>query len=412
MDTPIVDKNIIDSLASSLTEFLERVTPLSKGSLLDACADGIMFLGLLVIAWLVYQIFHLIIARSLTSFFKKTENTWDDELIKSRIIKRIARLIPVFILWKWTPEILSSHYASNLARGAFSILLIIIGLSVLFSALNTFHRLYQRQKISKEVPITGIIQTGKIILTIGAGILILSVLLGKSPGLIFSGFGALTAILMLVFKDPILGLAAGIQLSSNRLIAVGDWIEVPKYNADGKVLEMGLTTVKVENWDKTVTTIPTYSLISESFKNWQAMSESGIRRIKRNLSLDLHTVRFLTPQEKEQLQHNPLLKDAVAEALEAETNVGIFRAYAESYLKKHGEISPAGHRLVRQLQPTPEGLPLEIYCFSENNDWLHYEGLQADIIDHFLSVLPLFHLKVFQGASGEDVRQALSLKNS
>lgn len=409
------------SIQAHLTEFLVKILPIlsEKGLILDGIVDTILLLLLLIGTFLVYIVCYHVLYKYLTMLIKKSHFSWDNEFIESRIIKRMTRFIPALVLWHWAPEVLRNDLCSKIAEITFTIVLIIIGLTVLYSALNTFHRLYQRNKISREVPIDGITQIIKIILGIAAGILILSTVLGKSPALIFSGFGALTAILMLVFKDPLLGLTAGIQLSSNRLIAVGDWIEVPKYKANGTVLEMGLTTVKVQNWDKTVTTIPTYSLISESFKNWQGMSESGLRRIKRNLSIDLKTIRFLEEEEITTLKGNPLIRDYLdAKLLEFSkddpaypqterrlTNLGTFRAYTYAYLQAHGHISDEGTQIVRQLQPSSQGLPIEIYCFSNDNNWISYENIKSDIFDHLIAILPSFHLGIFQQPTGEDFKK-------
>lgn len=409
------------NLQAYLTEFLAKYIPFlsEKAWLLDGIVDAILLTALLVVTWLVYIICFHFIYRYLIRLIKKSHFSWDNEFIESRMIKRMTRFIPALVLWHWAPEVLRKDLPSKIAEIVFTIVLIIVGLTVLYSALNTFHRLYQRNKISREVPIDGITQIIKIILGIAAGILILSAILGKSPALIFSGFGALTAILMLVFKDPLLGLTAGIQLCSNRLIAVGDWIEVPKYEANGTVLEMGLTTVKVQNWDKTITTIPTYSLISESFKNWQGMSESGLRRIKRSLFIDMKTIRFLEEGEIKALKENPLLKDyldaklqelnkddpAYPQAERRLTNLGTFRAYTYAYLRAHGNISSDGTQLVRQLQPSSQGLPIEIYCFSNDNNWCSYEDIQGDIFDHLIAILPSFHLHLYQQPTGADFQK-------
>ncbi len=411
----------MSSLQAYLTEKIVQHLPFmpDTGWILDAAVDTILVFALLIITWLVHVFGHLNIARFLTSLIKKSNSPAGKEFINSRIIKRMARLIPTLLLWKLVPEIIRNDPTSNFSEIVLSILLAIVSLSVLFSVLNITNRLYQKSKSYKKRPINGIIDTAKILLSIGAGILILSVILGKSPALIFSGLGAITAILILVFRDPILGLAAGLQLSSHELIAVGDWIEVPKYGADGEVLELGLTTVKVQNWDKTITMIPTYSLISESFKNWNGMSESGIRRIKRSLNIDVNTIRFLDDEEIATLKEHPLLKDYLTDkelCMEKKnpahpqkerrlSNIGTYRAYLTAYLEAHVLISDKGKNFVRQLQSTPHGLPIEIYCFSKDNNWINYENIQSDLFDHFLSVLPLFDLRLFQEPTGNDFQK-------
>lgn len=410
----------------------EKLTELSSGKFgiepnswwLKIAVDVTLLIGLLVLAWLIYQVCYRVVTKTVTRWFEKSKNTWDDEFIESGIFKRLSRLIPALVLWVWVPAALRVTTLSHWAQVLFTILLILMSLGVIFSALNTFLGLYERREISREVPLQSISQTIKILLSIGACILILSTILGKSPALIFSGFGALTAILMLVFKDSILGLAAGLQLSSNRLIAVGDWIEVPKFGADGNVLELALTTVKVQNWDKTITTIPTYALISDSFKNWRGMSASGIRRIKRSININLDTVRFLEEDEINNLTELPLLSDYIArkkeEFAESEntssnpqnkrqlTNLGTYRAYLQAYLKSHAMVAENATQLVRQLQPTEKGLPIELYLFSKDNNWIEYENFQSDLMDHFISILPEFGLRAHQDPTGYDFRESTS----
>ena len=401
-----------------LTEFLQSKFNLPEGLALSSSVDVIMLLGLLLVAGLIYFICYRLVLSVISKIAAKSKNTWDDEFINNGVIKRLARFIPALLLWSLVPLTLRTAGLSKAAETFFSVVLIILTMSVVFSILNTFINLYGRREISKEVPLKGVSQTIKILFSIGAGVMILSVILGKSPAIIFSGFGALTAILMLVFKDSILGLAAGLQLSSNRMIAVGDWIEVPKYGADGNVLELALTTVKVQNWDKTITTVPTYALISDSFKNWRGMSESGLRRIKRSLRIHLDTIRILTTEEVARLSQNPLLSDYLsAKQTELEsgtntevnpqltrqlTNVGTYRAYLKAYIDAHELISDEATQLVRQLQPTEKGLPIEIYLFSKDNRWVQFENLQSDLFDHFIAILPEFGLKLHQDPTGHD----------
>ena len=411
-------------LHENLTSLLSGKWGLPEsGIVLEVTVDTVCLSILFFTAWLVYLVCHRLVANYITGLFKKTKNTWDDEFINSGIIRRLTRLIPTVVLWMALPFAVHHQGYLTALSSICSIALIIITLTVLFSALNTCLGLYDRKEVSKEVPLQSLAQTVKILLSIIAGVLVLSVLLGKSPALIFSGFGALTAIIMLVFKDPILGLAAGVQLSSNKLIAVGDWIEVPKYGANGNVLELALTTVKVQNWDKTITTIPTYSLISESFKNWRGMSESGMRRIKRSLSLDMNSIRFLSSEEIGKLSEMELLKPyfaqkekEIAEHQQGSeypqdqrrlTNVGAYRAYLAAYANTHSAIADEATQLVRQLQPTDKGLPIEVYFFSNDNRWVEYENLQSDLFDHFISVLPEFDLRIYQSPTGRDF-QALS----
>ena len=282
---------------------------------------------------------------------------------------------------------------------------------------------YRGFSVAKEVPIAGVLQLLKILLAFVTVILVVAELLDKPPGALLTGLGALTAVLMLVFKDAILGLAGGLQLSMNRMVARGDWIEMPKFGADGTVEEILLTTVKVRNWDKTITTIPTYALISDSFKNWRGMEkESEGRRIKRALFIDMWTVRLCTPEMVEGFRKIKFLQDYLAEK-EAElvawneqhgiddsvlvngrrlTNVGTFRAYILSYLRNHPKVHQGMTLLVRQLAPTAHGLPIEIYCFSADKAWVAYEDVQADVFDHLIAVAPEFGLSVYQEPAGRE----------
>jgi len=309
-------------------------------------------------------------------------------------------------------------------RNATQIYMIIILMLALDSVLNAIEDIYRNFSASKEIPIKGFIQISKIALYFLSTILIIAILLNKTPLYLLSGIGALTAVLMLIFRDAILGFVAGIQLAANRMVANGDWIEMPKYGADGDVLEVTLTTVKVQNWDKTVTTIPTYALISESFKNWRGMQESGGRRIKRAVNVDMNSIRFCDEEMLERYAKIQYISEyiektkqelkAFNEAAKVDnaslvngrrmTNIGTFRAYVRAYLLNHPMINHQMTFLVRQLQPTEYGLPIEIYVFSKDQVWANYEAIQADIFDHILAVLPEFDLRVYQNPSGADFR--------
>src|SRR5690606_34414882 len=295
-------------------------------------------------------------------------------------------------------------------------------------ALDVANGAYARRPEAASRPIKGYIQVVKIGLYFLAAILVIAALIEQSPLLLLSGLGAMAAVLMLVFKDTILSLVASVQLSSNDMLRVGDWIEAPQMNADGDVIDIALHTVKVQNWDKTITTIPTWKLISESYKNWRGMQESGGRRIKRALLIDQQSVRFLNPGEREALCRFALIDDYIrqkqdeidawnAKLAEAGkdpvntrrmTNIGAFRAYVVSYLKAHPGINQGMTQIVRQLAPTPEGLPLEIYAFTATVAWVPYEGIQADIFDHLIAIMPEFGLRLYQQPSGADLAAAMN----
>jgi len=338
----------------------------------------------------------------------------------SAVVGRFAHIVPALVLYQGIvlvpqlPDWVTSLVANVAA--AFIIFSMVFALS---GALNLVNDLYQRRPEARTRPIKGYIQVVRIIVYAAGIVLVVAVLIGRSPVILLSGLGAMAAVLMLVFKDTILSLVASVQLTSNDMIRVGDWIEMPALNADGDVIDIALHTVKVQNWDKTITTIPTYRLIAESFKNWRGMQESGGRRIKRALYIDLTSIRFLGPKELDKLRRVSLIDEYLARkkqeiekwnAALAEggkdpvntrrvTNIGTFRAYALSYLRAHSQINQNMTLLVRQLAPGAQGLPLEIYCFTATTAWAAYEDIQSDIFDHLIAIMPSFHLRQFQEES-------------
>ena len=356
----------------------------------------------------------------------RTGTKWDDILLERKVFNKLAHLLPAMVVYLATPLILKDYTgaAATIMSGVM-IYIIVIGMLVLDALLNAILEIYQNFEVSNEVPIKGFVQVFKIGVYFLGGILIIAIILDKSPLYLFSGLGALTAVLMLVFKDVILGFVAGIQLNANKMISNGDWIEMPQYGADGDVLEVALTTVKVQNWDKTITTIPTYALISGSFKNWRGMSESGGRRIKRAVNIDMSTVKFCTDEMLKRFSSiqyisgyidrktKEIAEDNRAKNIDESdpangrrlTNIGTFRAYVIEYLKHHPMISQEMTFLVRQLAPTQHGLPLEIYIFCKDKVWANYEAIQSDIFDHILAVIPEFDLKVFQNHTGNDFKR-------
>ena len=303
--------------------------------------------------------------------------------------------------------------------------MIFAGMQVIDAFLNALHDIYLTLPVSRSRPIKGYVQITKVIFYFIGTILIFSVILNKNPGYFLGGLGAFAAILLLVFKDTILGLVAGIQLSANDMVRPGDWISMPGYNADGTVSDISLNTVKVQNWDKTISTIPTYALVSNSFTNWRGMEESGGRRIKRAINIDMKSVRFCDDEMVQKFKKIQILQEYIDFKLEElakynkengidetvkvngrrMTNIGVFRKYVEAYLKKHPKIHNDMTFLVRQLNPSEKGIPLEIYVFSNDQQWANYESIQADIFDHLLAVIPEFNLRVFQNPTGDDFRQ-------
>lgn len=345
-------------------------------------------------------------------------------LRKHQVFRKFSHIAPAIVIQLLTPVLLADWpILVEIARTAVNVYLIGVALLVIDSALNVVLDAYNRSERTRPLPIKGFIQAVKLTTILIGIILILAVILGKSPAILMSGLGALGAVLLLVFKDAILGFVAGIQLSANNMVQTGDWIEMPQQNADGFVTDVSLTTVKVQNWDKTITTIPSYLLISDSFKNWRGMFESGGRRIKRPIYIDMRTIRFLDSELLERCKQINLLRPYLEQALqeiqqhnnEAKlevddllngrhlTNIGTFRAYCIAYLRQHQKLNHEMILLVRQLSPTAHGLPLEIYTFTSNTAWVVHEGVQGDIFDHFLAILPHFGLRVFQQPSGNDL---------
>ncbi|MAK81683.1 mechanosensitive ion channel domain-containing protein [Phenylobacterium sp.] len=373
-----------------------------------------------VVNWLTQHVLLRIVRRALSLSLKD-----EAELFFREVIARLANVAPAIVVYQAVlvvphlPEA-AETVVRNVAA-AFMILTVILAIT---GALNLFNALYSRRPESRQRPIKGYIQVGKIVLYAAAAILVVATLLDRSPLLLISGLGAMAAVLLLVFKDTILSLVASVQLTSNDMIRVGDWIEMPQLNANGDVIDLALHTVKIQNFDKTITTIPTWRLINESFVNWRGMQESGGRRIMRAILLDQTAIRFLTPEEREGLKRFALLdvylgqKDKELEAWNESlvksgrdpvntrrlTNVGTFRAYVQAYLKVHPGIAKEKTLMVRQRDPTPEGLPLEIYAFANTVVWEDYEAIQSDIFDHVLSILPEFDLRLFQAPTGRDMR--------
>ncbi|NNC65930.1 MAG: mechanosensitive ion channel [Gammaproteobacteria bacterium] len=360
--------------------------------------------------------------RGLRRITRNTRSDWDDALLESGVFARLAHLIPALVIYFGLQMI--PGLSETIVRLGINVTLaymVLMGSLAASAALTTANSVYERLPVAKERPLKGFLQVAKIVIFALAAVLMVAVLIDRSPVLLLSGLGAMTAVLILVFKDTILSLVASIQLTSLDMIRVGDWIEMPSCNADGDVVDIALHTVKVQNWDKTITTIPTLKLIAESFKNWRGMSLSGGRRIKRNLHIDLSSIRFLTDAEIERFERFKLLEDyiarkekeiaeyneAVGESENANlrrlTNVGTFRAYVFNYLKHHPKIHDGMTLLVRQLQPGPQGLPLEIYAFTNVTDWSVYEDIQSDIFDHLMAIIGEFGLRTYQQPSGEDI---------
>jgi len=390
----------------------------------DALWVGILLTAAIAAYW--FGKFFLVGAAH--KYASSSAQTWDDALIEHKVPSRLAQLLPVFIIY--TGVDLLPGFEGTVetfllkATNAYMIMVLTFTVTALLGAANS---IYESYPMSRQRPLKGFVQLVQLVIIILGLLLAIALLLDRSPWLLLSGFGAMTAVLLLVFKDTILSLVASVQLTAQDLVRMGDWIEVPQFGADGDVIDVELHTIKVQNWDKTITTIPTHRLISDSFKNWRGMSQSGGRRIKRSLSLDAGSIRFLTDAEVEKFKRFALLRSYIDdkqtnlaeynEALEAEvpagengdvnlrrlTNIGTFRAYIYNYLKHHPSIHRGMTLLVRQLAPGPEGVPIELYCFTNITAWNDYEGIQGDIFDHLLSIVPDFGLRLYQKPAGSDL---------
>ena len=362
-----------------------------------------ILLGIFVISYLATQLFRHLVMPAIRKITARTKATWDDYLFNDEMLHAFSRVIPplvwyVLLPFAFTEEAQLLHFLLK----ACLIYLIVVALLLLNSFLKSVYEISNEHESLRNRPLKGIYQMINI-LAIGVGIiLIISVLIDKDATSILAGLGASAAILMLIFKDSILGLVAGVQLSANDMLRPGDWITMPKYGADGDVIEVTLTTVKVRNFDKTITTIPPYALVSDSFQNWRGMRETGGRRIKRSINIDLNTIHFCTDEEKRHFIARGWLE---AESAQQEVvNLHVFQTYLQHYLTTHPMTHKELMMMVRQMQPTSEGVPLEIYCFSNTSEWPKYEQIQAEIFDHIFAIIPEFGLRIFQSPSGIDIK--------
>ena len=411
----------MESLLTWINDWLTTKGLSVADAAMASTAIGIVLL--LILAWLGNFLAKRIILEAVTMVVKYTRFQWDDALLHSGVFTRMSHLAPAMAINAFGDDVLgNSPEVLAGVNAAVNIYLTFILLAVFFAVLDAVQEITEKRKDGGNVPVKGFFQAIKLVGSLLGLILILSTILNKSPIYLLSGLGALTAVLILVFRDAILGFVAGIMISVNNMVRVGDWIEMPKAGADGDVIDVSLTTVKVQNWDKTITTIPTYSLISDSFKNWRGMSDAGGRRIKRALFLDVQTIRFADEELVDRWGKIDLLKDYLKQKREEIekankergtdlkilgngrriTNVGTFRAYCVAYLKAHPQVHQDMTFLVRQLEPTEHGLPLQIYVFCKDTRWAYYEAIQADILDHLTAVIGEFDLRVFQNPSGRD----------
>ena len=382
--------------------------------------NSLSILGILAVLSLVaFWITEKIIIKLLTKMLQKTSTQKDDILIKHNVFKRLTYMVPALIFYNFAYAV--PQFTIMIQRASLT-LMAISGLMVINSFLNALNDIYKKTKYHERLDINSYLQITKLIINILGSVVIVGIIINKDTTLLLSGLGAMTAVVMLIFKDTILSLVASVQISSNDLFKVGDWVEAPQFGADGDVVDIGLHTVKIQNWDKTISVIPTHKLIDSTFKNWRGMSESGGRRIKRSLFIDINSIslcssetlekykkfelisEYIDRKQKEVSEHNQSNNIDTSELINGRrlTNIGTFRAYIEAYLKNNSLIHKEMTFLVRQLDPTEKGLPMQIYVFSNDIDWVRYEGIQSNIFDHLFAVVPEFGLRIFQNPTGKD----------
>lgn len=385
----------------------------------------ILILAVLVFSFLLWRISYWLLHRTIPKVTSRTKTIWDDALLSTKVINALALLVPVLLLDRVAPIIFSQ--LSELLPAVVSATAIFIIFTVSFIAvalLNAINDILTANPDLRDKPIGSFTQLGKILAYTVATILAVSVIFGKSPIYLLSGIGAIAAVLLLVFKDSILGFVASVQLSANDMVHVGDWVTVPKFDADGDVLEINLTSIKIQNFDKTITTIPTYAFVADSFTNWRGMEQSAGRRIKRAVHIQISSIKFCTPEMIERFRKINLVKDYIAERqteIEAYnhdndvdttvlvngrklTNIGVFQVYLENYLRTSPSINQEMTIMIRQLAATPEGLPIEIYAFSKIKEWVQYEAVMADLFDHVFASASAFDLTLFENPSGADIQ--------
>ena len=372
----------------------------------------------LSISFFSYVLIRYVVLKAISRLFEKTSTKLDDILIETGFLNRISYIVPLIILYNLFNSFIGSYLIIN--RLLLSLIAIVIILSF-NSLLNVFNDIYNRSKYSNNINLKSYFQILRLIINLLSIIIVISIISGQSPLYLLSGLGALTAVLMLIFKDTILSFVSSIQINSNDLFKIGDWVEAPQFGADGDVIDIALHTIKIQNWDKTISIIPTHKLIDSSFKNWRGMSDSGGRRIKRSINIDMNSIKFCNDELINNFKSITIISEYIDKKLSnlrehnasinkesiingrALTNIGTYRAYIKAYLKNNKDIHKDMTFLVRQLSPTSKGLPLQIYVFSNNTNWIDYEEIQSDIFDHLISALDQFDLKIYQQPSGNDL---------
>ncbi len=393
----------METINNGLMTWLQQLG-VAEGSLLTV--QRIMVIAaILLIAYVLDMICRKIVMPGVRKVTAKTQITWDDYLLNDDVLNNVCHLIPPVVVYALIPFAFPHEPALlEFILKICWIYITVVGMKLVCAFLTSLYSISSEHEKLKNHSMKGFYQMIKLIVICIGSIIIISTLIDKDPIAILTGLGAGTAILMLVFQDTIKGLVAGVQLTANDMLRPGDWITMPKYGADGDVIEVTLTTVKVRNWDKTITTVPPYALVNDSFQNWRGMFDMGGRRVKRSINIDMNTVRFCTEEELAEFKKQPWMEGFEATGKE-EVNLYIFRHYVMHYLTHHPKVHQGLTMIVRQLQPTAQGMPIEIYFFSANTAWVKYEALQAEVFDHVLATLHRFDLKVFQSPTGLDLQK-------
>ena len=393
----------METINSGLMTWLQQMG-VAEGSLLTV-QRIVVIAAILLIAYVLDMICRKIVMPGVRKVTAKTQITWDDYLLNDDVLNNVCHLIPPVVVYALIPFAFPHEPALlEFVLKICWIYITVVGMKLVCAFLTSLYTISSEHEKLKNHSMKGFYQMIKLIVICIGSIIIISTLIDKDPIAILTGLGAGTAILMLVFQDTIKGLVAGVQLTANDMLRPGDWITMPKYGADGDVIEVTLTTVKVRNWDKTITTVPPYALVNDSFQNWRGMFDMGGRRVKRSINIDMNTVRFCTEEELAEFKKQPWMEGFEATGKE-EVNLYIFRHYVMHYLTHHPKVHQGLTMIVRQLQPTAQGMPIEIYFFSANTAWVKYEALQAEVFDHVLATLHRFDLKVFQSPTGLDLQK-------
>lgn len=361
-------------------------------------------LVILLVVYVLDRVCRKIIIPIVRKVTSKTQMTWDDQLLSDEVLNNVCHLIPPVVFYALIPVAFPEESEMlELILKVCDIYIVVAAVKLICSFITSLYNISNEHEKLRERSLKGFYQMLKLVVICIGVIIIIATLIDESPVAILTGLGAGAAILMLVFQDTIKGLVAGVQLTVNDMLRPGDWISMPKYGADGDVIEVSLTTVKVRNWDKTITTVPPYALVNDSFQNWRGMFDTGGRRVKRSINIDMHSVRFCTAEELSYYRQQPWM-EGFEETGEEEVNLYIFRKYLDHYLRHHPKVNQDMLLLVRQLQPTAQGMPIELYFFSADTMWVNYEALQAEVFDHVLAIVHKFGLRVFQSPTGLDLQ--------